>query len=118
MEDVVKEKGLTLVSNLPVYIKGEFNLHTKREFEDNTASFYDRSNLDENFACRQGDPRLPSCNEGDNWRPATVLGDAVTILTNNFREGFRNEGDFDLRNNAGAAAVMPRRDQGFYNNNL
>lgn len=118
VEEVVREKGLTLVSNLPVYIKGEFNLHTKREFEDNTASFYDRSNLDENFACRQGDPRLPSCNEGDNWRPATVLGDAVTILTNNFREGFRNEGDFDLRNNAGAAAVSPRRDQGFYNNNF
>lgn len=118
VEEVVREKGLTLVSNLPVYIKGEFNLHTKREFEDNTAPFYDRSDLDENFACRQGDPRLPSCNEGDDWRPATVLGDAVTILTEDFREGFRNEGDFDLRNNAGAAAVIPRRDQGFYNNNF
>ncbi|MGB7895023.1 MAG: hypothetical protein WCF82_24420, partial [Microcoleus sp.] len=32
--------------------------------------------------------------------------------------GFRNEGDFDLRNNAGAAAVMPRKQQGFYSNNF
>jgi hypothetical protein len=122
VEDVVKEKGLTLVSNLPVYIKGEFNKHTQEEFTDPLApgdwnNFYTRSNLNESFACRAGDPRLSNCT-GDEWRPATVLADAVTILSDTFREGFRNEGDFDLRNNAGAAAVVPRRNQGFYNNNF
>ena len=127
VEDLVKEKGLTLVSNLPVYITGEFNKHTQQEFTD-SGSFYARSNLNESFACRQGDPRLPNCT-GDYWRPATVLGDAVTILSGNFREGFRNEGDFDLRNNAGGAtfatsaipglpATQLRRNQGFYNNNF
>jgi hypothetical protein len=127
VEELVKEKGLTLVSNLPVYIKGEFNKHTQQEFTD-SGSFYARSNLNESFACRQGDPRLPNCT-GDDWRPATVLGDAVTILSGNFREGFRNEGDFDLRNNAGGAtfatsaipgfpATQLRRNQGFYNNNF
>ena len=127
VEELVKEKGLTLVSNLPVYIKGEFNKHTQQEFTD-SASFYARSNLNESFACRQGDPRLPNCT-GDEWRPATVLGDAVTILSDTFREGFRNEGDFDLRNNAGGAtfatsaipglpATQLRRNQGFYNNNF
>ena len=127
VEELVKEKGLTLVSNLPVYIKGEFNKHTQQEFTD-SGSFYARSNLNESFACRQGDPRLPNCT-GDNWRPATVLGDAVTILSGTFREGFRNEGDFDLRNNAGGAtfatnsipsfaATQLRRNQGFYNNNF
>lgn len=127
VEELVKEKGLTLVSNLPVYIKGEFNKHTQQEFTD-SGSFYDRSNLNESFACRQGDPRLPNCT-GDYWRPATVLGDAVTILSGTFREGFRNEGDFDLRNNAGGAtfdtttipsfaATQLRRNQGFYNNNF
>jgi hypothetical protein len=35
-----------------------------------------------------------------------------------YRFGFRNEGDFDLRNNAGAAAVGPRKQQGFYSNNF
>ena len=132
VEEVVKEKGLTLVSNLPVYIKGEFNKHTREEFSDanlaaDWSNFYGRSTLNPSFACRTGDPRL-SC-AGDDWRPATVLGDAVTILSGTFREGFRNEGDFDLRNNAGGAtfaipgttpqpATELRRNQGFYNNNF
>jgi len=139
VEEVVKEKGLTLVSNLPVYIKGEFNRHTQEEFTGTPLAadwnnFYTRNALNTNFACRRGDPRL-ACGTGDDWRPATVLGDAVTILSGTFREGFRNEGDFDLRNNAGGAtfgtstvpvrgtttpqpATELRRNQGFYNNNF
>ncbi|MEG4116565.1 hormogonium polysaccharide biosynthesis protein HpsA [Microcoleus sp. N9_B4] len=119
--DVVIEKGLTLASNLPVYIQGDFNLHSKQEFDPpgDLASFYDRTNLDKNFACRPKDPRLAgNCTTGDTWRPANVLSDAVTLLSQNYRFGFRNEGDFDLRNNAGAAAVMPRKQQGFYSNNF
>ncbi|MEG3887024.1 hormogonium polysaccharide biosynthesis protein HpsA, partial [Microcoleus sp. herbarium19] len=135
---VVREKGLTLVSNLPAYIKGTFNLHGNippanpanptpvfteveefRQPVDNPTwgNFYTRNTLDPSFACRQGDPRLPNCG-GDFWRPATVLADAVTLLSQNYRFGFRNEGDFDLRNNAGSAAVLPRRQQGFFNNNF
>jgi hypothetical protein len=138
--NVVREKGLTLVSNLPAYIQGTFNPHgqiaagttTFNEIEEfnevvdptNWSNFYRRGqsdpvtrDLNRNFACRQGDPRLPQC-QGDYWRPANVLADAVTLLSQNFRFGFRNEGDFDLRNNAGAAAVLPRRQQGFFNNNF
>ncbi|MBE9162584.1 hormogonium polysaccharide biosynthesis protein HpsA [Tychonema sp. LEGE 06208] len=125
--DVVREKGLTLVSNLPVYIKGEFNKHNQQEFKNDTipldwSKFYSKNNergaLNPNFACRAGDPRLKDCTTGDNWRPATVLADAITLLSKDYRFGFRNEGDFDLRNNAGAAAVKPRREQGFYHNNF
>ncbi|MCG5058389.1 MAG: hormogonium polysaccharide biosynthesis protein HpsA [Limnoraphis sp. WC205] len=110
-EDVVYEKGLILASNVPVYVWGNFNLHTKEEFTEKLTDwkdFYTRKTPDKNFACRKNDPRLPDCKEGDNWRPATVISDAVTLLTQNpsnlkegFRPGFRNEGDFDLRNNAG-----------------
>jgi len=141
---VVQEKGLTLVSNLPAYIKGTFNLHGNQapanpgapapafqEVEEFTellkaptpqdlvgwGNFYTRDTLNPSFACREGDPRLPKC-KGDFWRPATVLADALTLLSQNYRFGFRNEGDFDLRNNAGAAAVLPRRQQGFFNNNF
>ena len=133
---VVREKGLTLVSNLPVYIKGDFNPHGQtapvtpgaaptfnpvEEFTDivtpNWGNFYTRNTLNPNFACRAGDPRLPNCT-GDYWRPATVLADAVTLLSDSFRFGFRNEGDFDLRNNAGADAVLRRRQRGFFNNNF
>ncbi|MEG5029005.1 hormogonium polysaccharide biosynthesis protein HpsA [Microcoleus sp. AT8-B1] len=119
--DVVLEKGLTLASNLPVYIQGDFNLHSHQEFDPagDWGSFYDRTNLNQNFACRPNDPRLAgNCTTGDTWRPANVLSDAVTLLSQNYRFGFRNEGDFDLRNNAGAAAVMPRKQQGFYSNNF
>ncbi|MEQ9355669.1 hormogonium polysaccharide biosynthesis protein HpsA [Coleofasciculus chthonoplastes] len=54
---------------------------------------------DPNFACRKDQPGLPGCDPGDYWRPATVLADSVTLLSNNFRFGFRNEGDYDLRKN-------------------
>ncbi|BCL37902.1 hypothetical protein NSMS1_43490 [Nostoc sp. MS1] len=93
------EKGLILATNLPAYIDGDFNLHTKQEFTtaltDNWDNFYTRTTLDSNFACRPGDPRLPSCSTGDQWRSAAVLADSLTVLSNNFRFGFRNEGDYD-----------------------
>ncbi|MEM7726652.1 MAG: hormogonium polysaccharide biosynthesis protein HpsA [Cyanobacteria bacterium P01_A01_bin.45] len=101
------EKGLILASNLPVYIKGDFNLHTQEEFTAaltaNWSNFYTRTEnqLNTQFACRKDDPRLPNCNTGDEWRPASILSDAVTLLSGNFRFGFRNEGDYDLNNNLG-----------------
>ncbi|MEM9542851.1 MAG: hormogonium polysaccharide biosynthesis protein HpsA [Cyanobacteria bacterium P01_E01_bin.42] len=109
-----QEKGLILVSNNPVYIKGGFNLHTGgsgEEFNErlNTtdwSNFYTRSagnngaDFNKNFACRVGDPRLTTaCNPGDEWRQATILSDTITLLTSDYRFGFRSDGDFDLRNN-------------------
>jgi hypothetical protein len=108
-----EEKGLILATNVPAYIKGDLNLHAKdgdesqpveeftNKLEANWSDFYDRDVLDTNFACRKNDPRLPACTEGDSWRPATVVADAVTVLSSNYRFGFRQEGDYDLRNNAG-----------------
>ena len=120
-----EEKGLILATNLPAYIKGDLNIHAKggrestpvEEFTSqlrdektekiNWGNFYKRKTLDDNFACRKNDPRLPSgkCRSGDSWRPATVVADAVTVLSEDFRLGFRDEGDYDLRNNAGNAFV-------------
>ncbi|MEG5136192.1 MULTISPECIES: hormogonium polysaccharide biosynthesis protein HpsA [unclassified Microcoleus] len=123
LTDVLKEKGLLLVSNLPVYIQGTFNKHTQREFGKITdpfswipSDFYGRSgaNLNPDFACRLGDPRYPGkCAGSDDWRAATVVSDAITLLSapasgqlnQGFRYGFRNHGDFDLRNNAGSTIV-------------
>ncbi|WRH68464.1 MAG: hypothetical protein RSE13_09875 [Planktothrix sp. GU0601_MAG3] len=73
--------------------------------------------LNPNFACRAGDPSRQQpgfvCNTGDDWRQANILADAVTLLSSNFKPatatypkfGYRNEGDFDLRNNAGNTVV-------------
>ena len=116
------EKGLILVSNLPVYVKADaqngFNLHqnatdgtvleefvtgqTLEGYGSNwtDANFYtDRVTPEPLFACRKDQPGLPNCNPGDLWRPATVLADSVTLLSNNFQFGFRDEGDYDLRKN-------------------
>ncbi|MBD2679910.1 hypothetical protein H6H03_20090 [Nostoc paludosum FACHB-159] len=132
-----EEKGLILATELPVYVKGNFNLHSKQEFKtpdllvtptddaSNAAydsKFYSRAaaNRDPNFACRPNDPRLPNCGTGETWRPASVIADAVTLLSGNFREGFRNEGDYDLRNNQGSDpnVVLKRLKAGFWNNNF
>lgn len=141
--DLVKpagaEKGLTLASNLPAYVQADknlnglksgFNIHQTpsgnivEEFKQQLASlqnwgqndFYNRKDLEDQFACRQKDPRLPKCTEGDLWRSATVLADAVTLLSNDFRLGFRNEGDYDLRNNQ--EDPVKRKQNGFWNNNF
>ena len=120
------EKGLILATNLPVYIKADpnvidpdngpsgFNLHQTpdgklvEEFKDQLlqndpwkdnadGNFYGRKKLNENFACRQNDSRLPDCNDGDLWRPAVVIADSVTLLSKDFNFGFRSDGDYDLR---------------------
>ncbi|UKO97151.1 hormogonium polysaccharide biosynthesis protein HpsA [Nostoc sp. UHCC 0870] len=101
-----EEKGLIVASNLPVYIKGDFNKHTKEEFtESNTwgNDFYKRKTLDPNFACRQG--QFTSCSTGETWRSATVIADAITVLSDNFRLGFREDGDYGLRDNYGNYAL-------------
>lgn len=109
--DRTEEKGLILATNLPVYIRGNFNLHqdtsnnAQREFSDPESTlFYNRATLNSNFACRPNGP-VQGCTNGDLWRPATILADAVTLLSDNFRLGFRTEGDYDLRNNLSNAVA-------------
>ncbi|MEA5468767.1 hormogonium polysaccharide biosynthesis protein HpsA [Spirulina sp. 06S082] len=117
-----EEKGLIFVSNNPLYIRAGdpgdgtpgFNLHTGgsgEEFDEKRSTdwgnFYTRSagtngsGFNDNFACRTNDDRLPpdKCLTGDLWRQATILSDTITLLTHDFRFGFRSDGDFDLRNN-------------------
>ncbi|MEA5621601.1 hormogonium polysaccharide biosynthesis protein HpsA [Nostoc sp. UHCC 0251] len=113
------EKGLILTTNLPVYVKGNFNLHTQEEFgtpsdttgylADNWSNFYTRTKdqRNPNFACRPNDTRLPNCTTGDEWRPASVLADSITLLSNNFRLGYRDEGDYDWNNSYNAPLPIP-----------
>jgi hypothetical protein len=95
-------RGLSFVSDNPVYIQGSFNLHVDadpngnggpsgpvagnrlEEFQgpgdylkDDFSNFYARKNLDPKF----------SRTESDWWRPAEILADAVTILSDNFCDG-------------------------------
>ncbi|MGB7440597.1 MAG: hormogonium polysaccharide biosynthesis protein HpsA [Coleofasciculaceae cyanobacterium] len=126
----IEEKGLILATDLPVYILGDFNLHDHEEFtnelDPDWGDFYTRTAalINPNFACRVG--QTPDCT-GDNWRPATIISDSVTLLSRDnpgtadlggFKDGFRNQGDFDLRNNIGNLAVDSRLSNGFWFNNF
>jgi hypothetical protein len=151
------EKGLILVSNLPVYVKAQrdpslltsttdtsvvrsgFNVHTREEFTSplnlsSYSNFYTRTTLDGNFACRPN--QTPKCPLGDEWRPATIFADSPIALSAAFIDGFRSDGDYDLRNNANTSTsinwqtslnsnlekskdssyVVQRRKLGYYNN--
>ena len=82
-------KGLSLISDNAVYIKGNFNLHqnangnTLEEFvnadhlADNFSNFYKRDQLDPDFASLSA----------DEWAPSEILADAITILSDNFCDG-------------------------------
>ncbi len=52
-----------------------------------------------------------------NGDPASVLADAITLLSNNFQLGFRNDGDYDLNNNLGdPTSITKFQNNGFYAN--
>ncbi len=86
-------RGLTFISDNPVYIQGDFNLHQTPgglRLEEFTTlltyggggrynNFYGRqlANLDNRFA-------RPTT---DDWRPSEVLTDAIHILSDNFCDG-------------------------------
>ncbi len=115
-----EEKGLILASNTPVYVKaqkitgqevGFFNRHTQEEFSDIKLKekqqwgedFYKRKTLNPQFACRKG--QFKTCTTGETWRPASIIADGITVLSADFREGYRNEGDYELRDNLGYATL-------------
>ncbi|MDJ1174058.1 hormogonium polysaccharide biosynthesis protein HpsA [Roseofilum capinflatum] len=115
-----EEKGFILATNLPVYIKGDFNLHSAgEEFTDaltaNYSNFYSRTGLNGSFACRKGQPGCTG--DGDTWRSATVFSDSLTLLSDNFEFGKRSDGDYNLNNNYGdGRSIAKRRKNGFFTN--
>lgn len=86
-------KGLSMVSDNPVYIQGSLNLHqttscngtdgcrleefTTKLNTANYSNFYSRNTLDDKFA-------RP---DKDLWRPTEILADAITIISDDFCDG-------------------------------
>jgi hypothetical protein len=133
------EKGLILVTNLPTYVKGHLNPHvespktgtsfTQDELEEftqavdktNWSNFYNRGNasgggLETRFACRQGQPLCTG--NGDQWRPATIIADSITLQSINYQDGYRSQGDFDLNNNGGTNSGSASVQEGFFDNSF
>ncbi|QEQ01743.1 hypothetical protein FFX45_10380 [Thermosynechococcus sp. CL-1] len=84
--------GLSFISDNPVYIQGNFNLHSTNGTTNNLEEFTTTLNADwSNFYSRNTlDNRFARPNS-DTWRPAEILGDAVTILSDNFCNGSAND---------------------------
>jgi hypothetical protein len=99
-------RGMTLISDNPVYIQGDLNYHSTdgttnnlEEFrtqlqQPSWGNFYNREDLEDRFA-RIGSGK-------DTWRPTEILSDAVTILSNNFRKGYI---DLGISNDTSSAAT-------------
>ncbi len=72
--------GLAFISDNPVYISAPFNLHTQEEFTETLNAdwnnFYNRDTLNPAFQT-QG-------TGGDEWRPAEIIADAISIVSANF----------------------------------
>ena len=117
-------RGMSLISDNPVYIQGDFNLHQRNgcngsdgcrleEFttklnDETFSNFYTRNTLEDRFA-------RP---DQDLWRPAEILTDAVTILSDNFCDGSYIDGWFTagegvgIKLTDGDEGIRPSRDYG------
>lgn len=94
-------RGISFISDNPVYIQGNLNLHQNssgtllEEFTQtlnaNWDNFYTRSTLNSNFA-------RPAT---DRWRPVEILGDSLTVLSNSFCDGTFEDG---MRDDNGSCA--------------
>lgn len=126
--------GLSFISDNPVYIQGDFNLHQTRngqrlerleefttllEFDPQTGlyrNFYGRPRFrsneereDRRFA-RVVDPNN-SRQPADFWRPSEVLGDSVNILSADFCDGSIDDAFVqDGTLNGGGVNYDPRQD--------
>lgn len=92
VQDELPATGISFITDNPVYIIGNFNLHTREEFvtpaealEEDYSNFYTRATIDANFA--EADLGSPESGSFDNWRVAEILSDAVTILSDGFCDG-------------------------------
>ncbi|MEN9232250.1 MAG: hypothetical protein Q6L68_15235, partial [Thermostichus sp. DG02_5_bins_236] len=109
--------GLSFISDNPVYIQGDFNLHQTaggQRLEEFTtlldfggdglySNFYDRFRTEE-------DDRFARA-VGDLWRATDVLGDSVNILSANFCDGSIEDGFIqDGTLNGGGGSFVANRD--------
>ncbi len=104
--------GVTFVTDNPAYVYGNFNLHrdsagniieefnTRLEDEnfnnpatdeaDAIEAFYDRARADLNPNFARG--------ATDSWRPSEIFADAVSILSDSFRDGWIDEAFTQITN--------------------
>jgi type II secretory pathway pseudopilin PulG len=109
--------GLSFVSDNPVYIQGDFNLHQttggQRLEEFTTLLNFGGDGLYSNFyrRLRRDEDRRFARAAQDLWRPSDVLGDSVNILSADFCDGSIDDGFVqDGTLNGGGSSYVPGQD--------
>ncbi|MFS8859751.1 type II secretion system protein, partial [Synechococcus sp. H60.1] len=109
--------GLSFVSDNPVYIQGDFNLHQTRQGERleefKTLLNFGSDGLYSNFygrLRRDEDRRFARAAE-DLWRPTEIIGDSINILSADFCDGSIDDGFVqDGTLNGGGSSFVANRD--------
>lgn len=89
-----RENGFTMVTDNPVYILGDFNLHSDDGENANLEEFIETLNDDfvdygvEFYNARETSnvPNFANV-DVDHWRPVEILSDSMNILSEGFRDG-------------------------------
>ncbi|MGY2716374.1 hormogonium polysaccharide biosynthesis protein HpsA [Thermostichus sp. MS-CIW-15] len=109
--------GLSFVSDNPVYIQGDFNLHQTRNGqrleEFTTLLNFGADGLYRNFygRLRKDEDRRFARAAEDLWRPSEVLGDSVNILSADFCDGSIDDAFVqDGTLNGGGSSYVPGQD--------
>jgi hypothetical protein len=105
-------KGLSFITDNPIYLQGDFNLHQAspnsttplEEFTQALAAdfgnFYTRNSLNSSFA------RANS----DLWRPSELLADSISIISDNFCDGSIEDGIVSAGTSNSATITTTKRD--------
>ena len=118
--------GMSFISDNPVFIKGDFNLHqnasgaTQEEFTTalgaNYNNFYTRTGPAPDFGRNPnyGNPAV------DQWRPVEIVGDSVGILSDRWKDGAISDTFTLLRPSSGnySSASFTDGDRSSYRNHL
>ncbi|MFQ3585078.1 MAG: type II secretion system protein, partial [Cyanobacteriota bacterium] len=109
--------GLSFISDNPVYIQGDFNLHQdangNRLEEFTNLLTFGGDGLYNNFygRLRQNENANFARALGDLWRPTDILGDSVNILSSDFCDGSIDDGLIqDGTLNGGGSSFVANRD--------
>jgi hypothetical protein len=97
VEETKNIRGLSFISDQPVYIFGDFNLHQNGTddntrgtlLEEFTQKLPDNGPYDFNQFYNQRTTRDPNFASaaGDRWRPSEILADSISILSNGYCDG-------------------------------
>lgn len=109
--------GMTLVTDNPVYIQGNFNLHsTDGAITGYIEEFDEELTPPAGVAVGYGDDFYTGRTTNnvddfanlavDHWRPVEILTDAITILSDSFRDGAVEDG---FLTETGGTLTAPRR---------